>query len=810
MSRQWRDFSAGIEVSFWAWTENGPLRLTVPAQNAVCFVDRDQSLALPAGVQRKPVNLQSTLGTTVDALYFKAQRDLTELQRHPEVGSLLHEADLKPANRYLMERFVNAGFTASGVIVQHQGYVEMQNPKIQSRDVVPSLVLASIDIETRGLTKQLYSIALHSGRISVVLMVNESTQSSGGANAGSADKGNDLCDDFELRFFKTEKDLLEGFFELLQQVDPDVLIGWNVIGFDLDFIARKCEQFNLPLALGRGGEASIILQVGSGASPVKIARVPGRAVLDGIDMLRAAFWSFESFALDYVGQQLLGRGKTISAKNKVEEINSLYQNNKAELARYNIEDCRLVTEIFAKADLISFAVKRAQMTGLPIDKMGGAVQTFDNLYLPRLHRKGYVAAVTPADQNLSSPGGYVLDSVPGLYRNVIVLDFKSLYPSIIRTFLIDPLGLAIAGPDAIAGSSDAVPGFEGAKFSRTEHILPTLIEELWAKRDDAKARNDVALSQAIKIIMNSLYGVLGSSGCRFHNHRLASSITRRGHEIILQSKEFIERAGWQVIYGDTDSLFVLLSEHDSVADTASVGEKIQSDLNNYWRAELKSQYQLESHLEVEFETHFLKFLMPTVRGAHVGVKQVGVNQAGVKQAGVKQASVTHSGALHEASGSKKRYAGQVMSSDGSVEVIFKGLEAVRTDWTLLAREFQRELYSRIFNEEPVDELIRQTTSSLLDGKLDEKLVYRKRLRRKLTDYQRNVPPHVQAARKSSNPQKWISYVLTINGPEPSDERQSELDYQHYIDKQLAPVADGILHFLNSSYHSVVSAQIELF
>ena len=96
------------------------------------------------------------------------------------------------------------------------------------------------------------------------------------------------------------------------------------------------------------------------------------------------------------------------------------------------------------------------------------------------------------------------------------------------------------------------------------------------------------------------------------------------------------------------------------------------------------------------------------------------------------------------------------------------------------------------------------------GELDDKLVYRKRLRRKLADYQRNVPPHVQAARKSSNPQSWISYVLTVNGPEPSDERQSELDYQHYIDKQLAPVADGILHFLNSSYHSVVSAQIELF
>jgi len=108
-------------------------------------------------------------------------------------------------------------------------------------------------------------------------------------------------------------------------------VGWNVIGFDLDFIARKCEQLNIPLDLGRGGDASAVLQVGSGANPVRIARVPGRAVLDGIEMLRAAFWSFESFSLENVGQELLGRGKTIKSVNKVEEINHLYQTNKPEL-----------------------------------------------------------------------------------------------------------------------------------------------------------------------------------------------------------------------------------------------------------------------------------------------------------------------------------------------------------------------------------------------------------------------------------------------------------------------------------------------
>jgi len=773
LSRQWRGFSSGVENSFWASTERGALRLRVPAQQVVCFIDRDKPFNLPAGAERKSVKLRSTAGESVDALYFNAQRDLKDAGI--DSGAVLHEADIKPADRYLMERFITAGFEARGVIEQRAGFIEIKNPKLTPCDVEACLTLASVDIETKGLSDQIYSIAVHSGDDYVVLMVGEDAHQN--SEAG-----------FDLQYFSTEERLLTGFFELLEHIDPDVIIGWNIVGFDLNFIARKCEQLNIPLALGRGGEASAILKLGDGPSPIKIARVPGRAVLDGVEMLRAAFWSFESFSLESVGQQLLGRGKVIASggKDKVAEINHLYQTDKPALARYNIEDCRLVTEIFAKADLINFAMQRAQMTGLPIDKVGGAVQTFDNLYLPRLHRKGYVSANSQLATGSGSPGGYVLDSKPGIYKNVIVLDFKSLYPSIIRTFLIDPLGLAVPG-------NNPVPGFEGAQFSRDDHILPGLIEELWAKRDMAKAQNNSALSQAIKIIMNSLYGVLGSSNCRFHNHQLASSITRRGHEIIISSQQVIEKQGWEVIYGDTDSLFVLLDENDSSDAAAKVGVQLQAELNRYWQERLKSEYQLPSHLEVEFETLYTRFVMPTVRGAQGGGQSGG-----------------QGGSSLENIGSKKRYAGQIINSSGKPELVFKGLEAVRTDWTPLARHFQRELYTRVFNDKPVEELIRATTNQLIAGELDDKLVYRKRLRRKLSDYQRNVPPHVQAARKSANPQRWINYVLTVQGPEPSEERVSDFDYQHYVDKQLAPVADGILHFLNKSYHSVVSNQIELF
>lgn len=106
-----------------------------------------------------------------------------------------------------------------------------------------------------------------------------------------------------------------------------------------------------------------------------------------------------------------------------------------------------------------------------------------------------------------------MDSRPGLYESVLVLDYKSLYPSIIRTFLIDPVGLieGLQHPD----DADSVPGFRGARFSRTRHCLPSIVARVAEGRETAKREHNAPLSRALKIIMNAFYGVLGSSGCRF-------------------------------------------------------------------------------------------------------------------------------------------------------------------------------------------------------------------------------------------------------------------------------------------------------
>ena len=668
-----------------------------------------------------------------------------------------------------MERFITAGLEIDGEAIQRDGYLEFINPVLKRAAHTPELRCVSLDIETEDLRGQLYSIAVSCEAVEQVFIVKDQPES----HDSRIDKGGiNIC------WCKSEKEALLGFFEWLRKYDPDVIIGWNVIAFDLDFLQWKCKQLNIALDLGRGNQqqqnSAILLPQQSGH--LHLARIPGRVVLDGISSLRGAFWSFESFALDYVAEKLLGRKKLISAatgSDKLAEIQRQYREDPVALAKYNLEDCRLVSEIFEKTDLLNFSIQRANMTGLAIDRQGGSSAAFDNLYLPRLHRHGFVAPDIGSQTNTQhSPGGYVMDSQPGLYENVLVLDFKSLYPSIIRTFKIDPLGLAVH-----ADIEDSIPGFLEAEFSRDKNILPDIVTQLWHDRDVAKKDNNQPLSQAIKIIMNSFYGVLGSSGCRFFNPQLASSITMRGHQIIQTSKEIIEKQGYSVIYGDTDSVFVLLGDAKDVEECNAIGRQLQELLNNWWREHLEAEFQIESHLEIEFETHYLRFLMPTIRGAEKG--------------------------------SKKRYAGMIQKN-AEKKMIFKGLETVRTDWTPLAREFQQELYQRIFNNIPYEGFIKETHDALTRGELNNKLTYTKRLRRPLASYTSTQPPQVKAARKMKNPNRKIQYIITLNGPEPIENICSSPDYQHYVDKQLAPVADSILHFLGTSFEKITARQLDVF
>lgn len=780
LTRQWRDTPQGIELEFWFSTETGPLCVTVTNERSVFFVAAGHEarlrvlLADEPGAELRPLTLKNFEQEDVFGVYlrsYRAARRLSDALRQSGIEPL--ESDVNPADRYLMERFITGSARLSGPVDTRAGMQLMVNPAWQAASYRPMLRVVSFDIETAMSGVQLYSIAVHGWSTGADIDGCEPQRRVFMCGAGAAQDYVETCEN--------QGAVLQAFVDWVEAYDPDVLIGWNVINFDLRYLQRVADQLQRRLLLGRRRQPAQWREHRENADRFSV-QLPGRVVLDGIELLRAAFYRFESFSLQNVATQLLGSGKLIHGGNRGQEISRQFAQDKTALAQYNLKDCELVSEIFQHTSLIDFALARSRMTGLNLDRMGGSVASLDNLYLPRLHRAGYVAPNASAER-AASPGGFVLDSQPGLYEHVLVLDFKSLYPSIIRTFFVDPLGLAL-GLSGTLDAGDQVSGFAGATFAREGHLLPQLISDLWALRDDAKAAGDVPLSQAIKILMNSFYGVLGSPGCRFFDARLATSITRRGHDILQRSRDVIEAAGHRVIYGDTDSVFVWVEQATDDEMAQAVGRELQCTLNAWWQQTLRDEFDIESQLELEFETHYRRFLMPTIRGSDLG--------------------------------SKKRYAG-VVRRGGEDVVIFKGLESVRTDWTRLARDFQEELYRRVFMEEPYETYIHRVVDAVLAGECDEHLVYRKRLRRRLDDYTRNVPPHVRAARcyrarDLEVPRRgdWVEYVITLQGPEPAQGRQAPLDYQHYIDKQLAPVADGILSFFDTSFAQLTSTQLGLF
>lgn len=725
-------------------------------------------LGTESGFEIRPVALSDFSMAPVVGLYFvqyrQARRCADTLR---EQGLEPLEADINPADRFLMERFIMGSALLHGEPRQRGPYLFMDNPAVRAVAYRPQLTVVSFDIETAMEDLQLYSIAVHGksprGEERRVFMLGEGAQQ-----------------DYVYAYASQEL-LLQGFLDWVAEYDPDVLIGWNVVNFDTRYLQRLADHLGRRLLLGRERRPGHWRELDEDGERYTV-QFPGRVILDGIELLRAAFYRFESFSLENVARQLLGEGKLLHGVNRGEEITRQFLHDKSSLARYNLKDCELVSDIFAATDMLDFAVARSVMTGLNMDRMGGSVASFDNLYLPRLHRQGYVAP-NASSEHTASPGGFVLDSMPGMYDHVLVLDFKSLYPSIIRTFFIDPLGLA-RGVSGELTQEECVPGFLDASFIREGHILPALIEQLWLQRDEAKVAGDAPLSQAIKIIMNSFYGVLGTPGCRFFDARLASSITRRGHQILGRTRDYIEEAGHRVIYGDTDSVFVWIRDARDDAEAEAAGQELQLDLNAWWSRVVREEFQLDSVLEVEFETHYKRFLMPTIRGSEKG--------------------------------SKKRYAGVVAGKDGD-QLVFKGLENVRTDWTRLAREFQEELYRRVFMHEPFEDYVKELTAGVLAGLEDERLVYRKRLRRRLDDYQKNIPPHVQAARHFAErgllaPSRgdWVEYVITTSGAEPAEKPLAPLDYQHYVDRQIEPVADGILGFVGTTFRALTDKQIGLF
>jgi len=759
----------GITLCYWLISDQGPIKVLIENQQAVFFIPQDkhsfaQDILNKANisVDFKMVEMRHFNGAACVGCYFNSTSTLYKARTLLEERVSMYEVDIRHSDRFLMERFIKGGVWVTGEVSQKNDFILIENAKLKTNpEYTPTLKSLSLDIECNA-EGVLFSVGLVGNGLDIVLMVGEPQHHT-------------LA--FAIDWCFDEIDLLQKLQQYVNNNDPDIIVGWNVIEFDFTVLNSRAEALGLTLNFGREQQP---LNIKTGH--YTRLTLPGRSVIDGIDTLKNATYHFDNYSLANISHKVLGESKLIQANNRLSEIIRQFNEDKLSLAAYNRQDCILVNRVFTELKLFEFAIVRTQLTGLELERMGGSVAAFTNLYLPLLHRSGYVAP-NLGDHGLSfeSPGGYVMESEPGLYKNILVLDFKSLYPSIMRTFCIDPLGL-IAG---LNSPEQAVEGFNQALFSRSEHHLPALIKHLTQTRQQAKDTNQPMLSQAIKIIMNSLYGVLGSKGCRFYDPRLSSSITLRGHEIMQTTRKWIENLGYEVIYGDTDSTFVKVSDKYSIQECNEVGTMLASEINTRWLEYIRKEFNLPSYLEIEFETHYSPFFMPTIRGKKMG--------------------------------SKKRYVGQILKNQ-EPKLIFKGMETVRSDWTEFAQEFQKELFCALFKDDfkgdDIAPIIKAYTRRLYAGEFDDKLIYRKRLGQHLHDYIKNIPPHVQAIKKQQVKNahfevtrgQIIEYVYTKNGPQISN-HQNDLNYPLYIEKQLTPIAKMILDTLETTSSEFQSKQL---
>ena len=688
-----------------------------------------------------------------------AVRQLTEQLDSRQTPTF--EADLDPAQRYLIDRRIKGGCRISGDAQPDSAAAGRSwlfiDPQVEPADAHFAPRKLAFDIETDPKASRLLAISLYGCGADEVLVVDPNNRPMPPKASG----------------FPTEKAALEAFCQRVRALDADVLTGWNIIDFDLSVLAKVAARTKASFQLGRW-PGPPRLRPAKGYFGSSRADIPGRLVLDGIALLRGAFVRMDDYSLDAVARTVLGEGKALAgdAKDRVGEILSNYANDLEAFALYARTDARLALEIVEALDLVNLAVARSRLTGMTPDRVSASIASFDFLYLAELNRRGRVAPTLVRDQRQAhapQSGGHVLSPITGLHENVWVFDFKSLYPSLIRTYNIDPLGF-IDRDDKTPPNPLVLAN--GARFRRESGILPGLLDRLAPQRDKAKRDGDAVASQAIKILMNSFYGVLGASGCRFYNPDIANAITGQGRRLLLWSKDWFEARGLPVLYGDTDSLFVGAGHGErALAQGPALATSLTQELADF----IKAESGVRSRLELEFEKLYAKLFLPPVRSG--------------------------------AGGARKRYAGLVCGQDAPE---FIGMEVVRRDWTEFAKRAQRELYARFFRGEPVDGYLRELVAALRSGALDDQLVYRKGLRKAVGDYRAGKPPHVAAAEKSKAPPgRVIAYLITLAGPEPLDNQTAPPDREHYVHKQLRPVASPILATLGLKFEQVIGDDRQL-
>jgi len=578
--------------------------------------------------------------------------------------------------------------------------------------------------------------------------------------------------------FKDEAEMLEKFVEYIKKLEPDFLIGYFSDGFDLPYLRARAEKNKVKLSLGLDNSQPTFAR----------GRIPSSSIsgIVHIDLFRfietvySQYLESETLGLNEVSLELLGEGKKEfdfkhSGKMKEEEWSEFFE--------YNLQDSVLTWKLAEKfwPDMLEFSkILREPLFDITRDGMSQLVETYILHNLPNYNEiteKRPLYDEIGERRNLGKyEGAFVFQPSPGLYENVVMFDFTSMYSSVIVSFNLSKTTLTEKGKDTI----EVGIGKDGtARFSKKPGFFSLMLKEIIEKRKKAKqeykknpSNYAKARSNAYKLLANAAYGYQGFFGARYYCREAAAATAALARKSILETIEKIQKAGYEVIYSDTDSI-CLLQDKKNKQEVLELLKKINS--------------QLPGIMELELEDFYKRGLWVSKRASE--------------------------------SGAKKKYA--LITEEGKLKI--RGFETVRRDWCPLARELQSEVLKLILEdgkETRALELVKKTLKNLKERKIQrEEIMIHTQLKKPISEY-KAITPHVIAAVKMKEKGMpvdvgmLLEYFIAETREKKSlvrekvklPDEKGEYNIKYYLEHQILPAIGNIFDVFNINIKEVADGK----
>ncbi len=586
-----------------------------------------------------------------------------------------------------------------------------------------------------------------------------------------------------IEFLKDEKELIERFVDIVKKEKPDYLVGYFSDGFDMPYLKENAKKHKVKLVLSLDN-SEVVMQRGK----ISSARTNGICHIDlfrFVENFVAPSLHSETLTLNEVASELIGEEKI---KIDSFEIDKIGHEDMEKFAEYNLQDSILVFKLFHKLWPQMLEITKLVSEPLAITTRSSYSQLVESYIIHNIKEFDEIIEHRPFSDEIEKrkllpkyTGAFVLEPKPGLYENIAMFDFRSLYPSIIISYNISPSTITKEKTKL------STPEFEldGKKvkfyFKEKKGFIPELLKRLVEARKkvkEEKKKNPSPLLEArdlaLKTLANAHYGYFGFFGARYYSRECAASITALGRWHILNTIEKAKKEGFEVIYADTDSLALLLKNKT---------KKQALD----WLKEVNKQ--LPEAMELELEDFYVRGIFVTKRTGEIGAK--------------------------------KKYA--LLSENGKLKI--RGFETVRRDWCDLAKEVQNYVIQNILKKADAKEAldyIRKIIREIKDKKVDiKKLIIKTQVKKEIEAYEAYTP-HVEIAKRMMakgipvRPGTLVEYIVCETKDKkakirekvkmPNEVKDREYDAEYYINNQILPAVESIFNVFGITKKEILESK----